>query len=122
MSTTRSGKPYTIYRSTTKLNDELAYEIKRLLISGIKPSDVAKTLNIEYRHINNMISNNTWKHIKVDGWEEYMNNRKRYKRLTDQDAMIIRDAYAKGASFKELGEIYGKTPQSICNIISYRTF
>ena len=122
MSETRSGQPYTIYRSTTKLNDELVYNIKKLLISGMKPSDVAKEVDVEYRHINNMISNNTWKHIKVDGWDEYMNNRRKTKRLTDQDAITIRDAYANGASFEELGEMYGKTPQSICNIISYRTF
>lgn len=74
MSQTRSGRH--IDRSTDILNQDIVAKIKIMLINGKKASEVAKELDIDYKLINNLIANNTWKTVVVDGWDEYRKNRK----------------------------------------------
>lgn len=82
MSLSRTGQPYTIYRTTTKLNDDAAKKAKILLMSGLKVSEVAFRLNVDYILINNIVCNNTWKHVLVDGWDDFFRSRERRKRKT----------------------------------------
>lgn len=107
MSEMRKGKYYN--KSSYKLSDEQAFEIKQRLVAGDKPSDIAKDLNIDYRYVNNIISNNTWFHVYVDGWDEWRSNRKTWTRLTPEDHKeIYRLHVEEGYTKYELAEMYNK--------------
>lgn len=107
MSEMRKGRY--INKSSYKLSDEQAFEIKRRLINGNKPSKVANDLNIDYRYVNNIISNNTWPHVHVDGWDEWRNNRKTWTRLTPEDHKeIYRLHIEEGYTKYELADMYHK--------------
>lgn len=108
MSETRSGRH--VERHTDILNKDIVREIKLLLIGGKKASEIAKELEIDYKLINNLIANNTWKTVVVDGWDEYRKNRKTYKRLTKKDHKeIYKLHFDEGYSEQQLAEMYNRT-------------
>ena len=108
MSKTRSGRH--INRSTDILNQEIVRNIKLLLIGGKSASEVSKELGVNYSLINNLISNNTWKTVVVDGWDEYRNNRKTYKKLSKNDHReIYRLHFEEGYTEVQLSEMYNRT-------------
>lgn len=107
MSEMRKGKYYN--KSSYKLSDKQAFEIKERLIAGNKPSDIANDLNIDYRYVNNILSNDTWSHVHVDGWNEWRNNRKIWTRLTPEDHKEIYRLYIEeGYTKYELADMYHK--------------
>lgn len=116
MSMSRTGQH--VDRKTDILNNELVIKIKKLLISGVTASEIAKTLNIDYKLINNLIANNTWRTVIVDGWDEYRKNRKTYTRLSKKDhqeiyRLHIEDGYNK----YQLAEMYNRTVTMIEKIL-----
>lgn len=116
MSRTRIGKY--IARKNNVLDLSTARKIKERLIKGETPSDIAKDLGVPYKAINGIMSNNTWKCVEVDGWDEYYRNRKTYHRLTKEDHdeiyhLYIEDGYTK----QQLAEMYHKTDETIRKII-----
>lgn len=109
MSKSRTGQDYTRYRKTTKLNDDIVFQIKTHLIKGMKATEVAELLNVDYKHINNIIANNIWDNIKVDGWEDYLANRKTYTRLTKEDHEHIYHLHIhEGYTKYELAKMYNR--------------
>lgn len=122
MSQSRTGKPYTKYRSTTVFTPELVRKAKKMLISGATINGVSETLDISYHAVNALVSLNTWNDIHVDGWDEFLDSRKKSYRLTRDDADTIRLRYQNGATIEEICAKYHKTPSTIRNIISFRTF
>ena len=112
MSKARSGKY--VNRKTDILNQDIVRNIKLLLISGKTASEVSKELGIDYKLINNLISNNTWKTVIVDGWDEYRNNRKTYKRLSKKDHKeICRLHFEEGYTEGQLSKMYNRTTDMI---------
>lgn len=112
MSKTRTGKR--INRSTDILNEDIVRNIKLLLINGKSASEASKELGIDYKLINNLISNDTWKTVVVDGWDEYRNNRKTYKRLSKNDHKeIYRLHFEEGYTEVQLSEMYNRTVDMI---------
>ena len=108
MSQARNGRH--VDRKTDILNKDIVKQIKLMLIDGQKAGKIAKDLNIDYKLINNLIANNTWKTIVVDGWDEYRENRKTYKRLTKKDHKeIYRLYFDEGYSELQLAEMYNRT-------------
>ena len=95
MSQSRKGQSYNHYKCTNVLTDDLAKDIKTQLIKGIKGKEIAKSLGISYTLVNNILSNNAWSHIIVDGWEEFQENRKTYhrKNISNQQKAEIYDLY-----------------------------
>lgn len=117
MSETRRGKDYTRYRITNALNDDIVFEIKTRLVNGEKPSSIAKDMNIDYRHINNLISNNIWNNIVVDGWDDYYNNRKRSTRLSQEEQFELYTKYINGVDKDTLCVMYDRQRSSLNQII-----
>lgn len=108
MSETRTGKR--VNKSTDILNEDIVRNIKVLLIDGKSASEISKELGIDYKLINNLISNNTWKTVVVDGWDEYRNSRKTYKRLSKNDHKeIYRLHFEEGYTEVQLSEMYNRT-------------
>lgn len=116
MSKIRKGRH--IDRKTDILNEKLVFKIKSMLIEGNKATNIAKELSIDYKLINNLISNNTWKHVQVDGWDNYIATRKTYKRLTIADHKEIYRLYKEEEYSKsQLSEMYNRTDTMISKII-----
>ncbi len=108
MSQIRSGKH--VDRKTDILNKDIVRKIKLMLIEGQKASKISKDLNIDYKLINNLIANNTWSTVIVDGWDDYRKNRKTYKRLTKKDHKeIYRLHFDEGYNELQLAEMYDRT-------------
>jgi group I intron endonuclease len=122
MSEARTGLTYSKYRKTTVITNSTAYTIKEMLVSGVSASDVAKVINVSYSIVNAILSNNTWKDVEVDGWEEFQSGRKKTYRLTRDDADKIRSLAQNGLDINDIAKRYNKTRHSISNIINYRTF
>lgn len=117
MSDVRKGK-INLNNKTLKLTPEMAFTIKEKLIHGYSASDISKDLEVDYKHINNIIANNAWKSIYVDGWEEYLINRKTYKRLSKEDHnKICKLHFDEKCSVEDLAKMYKRTPSMIRRII-----
>ena len=70
--------------------------------------------SVDYKLINNIISNNTWSTVHVDGWDEFRNNRKTYSRLTKEEHFKIYKLHIENGMTKyELADMYGKTVKMI---------
>lgn len=116
MSIARKGKHQ--HRSSDKITENDAYNIKKLLIQKYTPSQVSKILHIDYKLINNILSNNTWSHVHVDGWNNFLNGRKTFTRLSKADHKEIYRLYTeKNMNKYELANMYGKTVKMIEKII-----
>ena len=62
-----------------KLSYEEAKQIKELSIKDYRPNEVFEMLNIDYKLVNNIYSNNSYKSVKVEGWETFYNNKPKLK-------------------------------------------
>lgn len=119
MSESRKGKH--LDRKTDVLNDKLAFDIKTRLINGEKPSDIARDLDVTYNSVNGILSNDSWSHVYVDGWNEWRNNRKTRTRLTPEDHQeIYRLHVEEGYTKYELAEMYNKGHKMIEKIFRER--
>lgn len=117
-SATIKGKPYTYNKVTNVLNDDIAFQIKTLLIQGVPPSKVSKILDVEYKFVNNIISSNTWKHVYVDGWNEFRDNRKIITKITEEEYQnILNDYFYNHLSKPKIAEKYNRHIKTICSII-----
>lgn len=116
MSESHKGNHYN--KDNYILNEELAYEVKTRLMKGEKPSLIANDLNIPYKTVNGILSNNTWECVHIDGWDEFRNNRKTWSRFSYEDCVEVYELYISGKyTQQELADMYGKTRHSIANAI-----
>ncbi len=112
MSESRKGKIF--YSNNMVLTKELAFEIKTRLVNGEKATDISKSMNIDYKLINNIIANDTWASVDVDGWEHFRNTRKTYHRLTKEEHQeIYRLHIENGYNKKQLARMYNRTEKTI---------
>lgn len=112
MSETRKGKY--VKRHNDTLTEEQATQAKKQLVSGTKPSQVAKDLNVDYKSINNLLSLNTYSHIFVDGWNEFQSTRKKYKRVLEKEDIInFQEKYDSGLSISEIARQTGCARETI---------
>lgn len=116
MSESRKGNQYN--KKKFKISDKNAMLAKEMLMNGIKPSSVAKDLNVPYKVINGIISSNSYKHVLVEGWEEFLKGRKKYKRTTLEECFKIYKLHTEdNISIKELAIIYGISEFKVNNSI-----
>lgn len=55
-----------------KINEDIAKQIKKYLIEGKSPKEISSMLQVGYQTVTAIRSGNTWKHVKVDGWDEWL--------------------------------------------------
>lgn len=113
MSLSRKGKCQ--HKKSDVINEEIAFNIKTDLINKIPYDIIYKKYNINYRVINNMISNNTWRMVIVEGWDEFRMNRP--IKLTKQVADDIRKKYMEGMFKEELMGEYKRSERTIRDIL-----
>ena len=65
-------------QKTAKYTEEQIEKVKIDIINGIDITTISQTYNIPYKYIySGIISDNRWKHVRPDGWDEFLENRKR---------------------------------------------
>lgn len=65
-------------QKTAKYTEEQIEKVKIDIINGIDIDTISKTYNIPYKYIySGIISDNRWKHVRPDGWDEFLKNKKR---------------------------------------------
>ena len=112
MSRSRKGKHQN--RKTNVLTLEQAKEIKQRLVNGEKSTQIAKELNVPYKVINNILSNDAFKTtVCVEGWEEFQQSRKRLKRLSEQEIEEIYELYDKIGTYQGVARITGRDKEVI---------
>lgn len=118
MSLSRTGKDYHYQRCNITITKDIAKRIKQMLITGIKPSLIAKQLNINYKIVNSIMSNDSWKIVKIEGWEEWYKNHKRSNRLSKNSVIEICNLYLnEKKSIEYLAMIYNRTPDAMCKLL-----
>lgn len=56
---------------SAKINDDIAAKIKRMLMGGMTQREVSKELCISYGIVSCIKLDKNWKHVLVDGWDEW---------------------------------------------------
>lgn len=116
MSAARKGK--VIRTKNMVLNEASVYTIKTRLIAGQTAATIARDLDIDYSLINNMIANNTWSSVEVEGWDSYREHRPTYHRLSKEDHDEIYRLYVEeGYNKYELAELYDRGVKMIEKIL-----
>ena len=118
MKDTHIGQPYVYTKCTNVINDDIAYQIKAMLIQGVRAPQVAKILNVPYKFVNNIVSSDAWKHVQVDGWDEFRANRKIVTKITKEERQnIINDYFYNHLSKPEIAEKYNRKVATIRHVI-----
>lgn len=99
-----------------KLTDDCVVEIKRKIINGMSDREIAAEYDVEEDCISNIRYNYRWKHIIVDGWEEYQAVRKRRRKYTDEEILLIKQDIIDGKSNFYINKKYGTSYDKIKNI------
>lgn len=74
MSEAHKGKIFK--KRTNKLTSDDAYRIKSMLVNGHSTGEICDVLHVQYKLVNNILSNDAWKSVIVDGWDEFQRCRK----------------------------------------------
>lgn len=111
MSESRKGNRYN--EKNWIINDDVAFIIKTKLINGEKPPKIAKDLDISYKIVNGILSNDAWKSVEVEGWLEFKGNRKITKRMSKEEQILVKKDYENGMKLTDLAVKYERTTQAI---------
>lgn len=64
-------------QKNSKYSEETIVKVKKDIMSGIPIKEISKAYNIPYRYIySGIISDLRWRHVRPDGWDEYLKKRK----------------------------------------------
>lgn len=111
MSKTRKGKR--VYRSNDTLTDEQAILVKQLFIKGKTSKEIQEETKLPYRTLNNILSNNAYSTVYVEGWNEFLAKHNQEKQDRKNRGKMIEQDLLEGASVKELSKKYGLNRKSI---------
>lgn len=104
MSESRKGKRIRTKRDT--LSDEQAKSIKEMLIANVATREITEALNVDYKSVNNILSNNAYSTVYVDGWDDFVVEHKRKvankKKASEQRHKSIMALYITGFTKKEI--------------------
>ena len=65
-------------QKTAKYTEEQIEKVKIDIMNGIDINIISQTYNISYKYIySGIISDSRWKHVRPEGWDEFLKNRKR---------------------------------------------
>lgn len=98
------------------LNEEEVYDIKCRIMNGESTKDIALLYHVDRVCIDNIKLNYRWKHVIVDGWEEYQNKRQKWHKLTEEQEHDIAEKIKNGTLRWHIHKEYGISFDKIKNI------
>lgn len=106
MSKSRKGKHPV--RCNDLLTIDEAQLVKKMLVSGVSPSEIVRHANVPYKAINGIISKNHYESVIVDGWDEYYAKRKASSkhRLTQEQISALVSDVSNGMSVLDAAKKY----------------
>jgi group I intron endonuclease len=63
-------------QKTAKYTEDLIEQIRTDYMNGIKPTELSIKYNINRGTIYGIVNNTRWKHVKPNGWEDFIKNKK----------------------------------------------
>ena len=108
----------------SKINEQIAFEIKTKLINGEKQSDIAEDLGILRGVVHSIVRNDVWTHVEVNGWDEFLVNhsKNKYKYLTEDDVLKIRELLNQNYTATEISKILNIAINVVYGIKANRTY
>lgn len=99
-----------------KLNEEQVYAIKNEILQGKTYKALSKYYNVSPGTISAIANNHSWAHIEVDGWQEYINNKKSKHFLTTEEINWAKQMIKEGVSCSEIARQLNCYSSTINNI------
>lgn len=116
MSESRKGKRIRTKRDS--LSDEQAKNIKKMLIANIATKEIVQTLQVDYKSVNNILSNNAYSTIHVDGWDEFVKRHKREVMNKKKASAKLHESiillHKKGFKTREIAKRLKVTSNTVC--------
>lgn len=100
----------------THLNESDVRIIKTELIRGTKQSVLAENYNVSMGVISAIANNRTWKHVMVDGWEDYIGSKKPRHYLSKNEILEIKQKLSNNVSCSQIAREYNTQSSTISNI------
>lgn len=117
MSEARRGQTYVRHSKSNVISEPIAHEIKVRLVAGESVSVVAKELGLSRSIVANILSNNTWDNVAVDGWDKFRATRSKSARLHKDEVQALLSDYYHGASISQLAQTYNRPEKVISGLI-----
>lgn len=105
-----------------KLTDDDVVQIKKLLIQGVSQEEIAKKFNVKRATIGNISRNANWKHVIVEGWDEYLNQDHTDIKLTVEDVIEIKKMLIKGVNHEEIANKFNISKSTVSAISTNRNW
>lgn len=106
----------------TKLAEDDVISIKKRLLRKDNQKDIANSYDVSLGVISAIANNRTWIHVFVDGWEEYISNKKTIVKLSINDVMTIKKLLKDGLNCSEIARTYGVYSSTISGIKNEKYF
>lgn len=121
MSQSRKGKHPN--RKNDYLTLSQAKLVKESLVQGKTTRQICDEINVPYKGVNSILSNNNYSSVVVEGWEEWYKNHyeNRKKRLTKEQIFSLIEKFKFGATIEELSEEFNLTKNSVRKHIKNNT-
>lgn len=106
------------------INEKIAHEIKIRLMKGESQASISKDMDIDRSIIRAIIRNITWVHVHIEGWDEYLNQYNKNKKIPLKDSQVlkIRKLLEEGKSSKWISDYLGIGYSVIAGIKQNRTY
>lgn len=113
----------------SKLTADIVSDIKIMLINNLTHSHIARQFNVDRSCIGSIANNKTWKYVVVDGWDDYLANKKRVSgsriatsKMTEGEVIEIKRKLMNGVSRKEISNAYGLSYNGVTHIDTGKTW
>lgn len=100
------------------LSYDQAKSVKELLMSGLSPKQASDSLNIKYKVVNGIYSNNTYKSVYVDGWDEFYLSTRKSKSFGNDEIELIQRLHKENNNVSEIHRKTGFSRQAIRKYIN----
>lgn len=91
------------------LTEEQARAIKEMLVAGYSTKEIVETTAVDYKKINGILSNNSYRMVEVAGWDEFYFNRPRGKRkskYSEEQIQQFIDSYHELKNYRKVADKY----------------
>ena len=102
MSETRKGKR--VYRKSDSLTNEQVISIKKMFISGATSREIMDILNVEYKPVNAILSNNAYFTVFVEDWDSFLEKHKKEVQDRKQRGKEIIELYKSGLTVQQIAD------------------
>lgn len=98
------------------LDEEKVAEIKKKLIAGKTKYELAEEYDVTPSCINNIRKDYRWKHVKVDGWEEFQASLPKWSRIPEEIRAAMAEDLLAGELPSRVGKKYNVSWDAVMNV------